>query len=226
MADGSLTVVGTGIAFGVHLTPQARVAIERADELFYLLAEPRRLKQSFRSAQRELALAAPPLRESVGHGERHTREWSTKYSAPFGMDKNVCAAFYRHPGVFASPSARPSAAHVAEGFPGHAACGLGRGLPLRGPRGRPRRERLSELRGDRLPLAPAPLRHVGAADPVAGSHDRHHRRPLSPRAAHGFKPFSSTTSSSTTPSHTSRQSIYAGVAVPSRPCRHSRVHTR
>ena len=35
---GSLTVVGTGIQLGVHLTPEARVALEHADEVLYLLS--------------------------------------------------------------------------------------------------------------------------------------------------------------------------------------------
>src|SRR5207302_1880602 len=37
---GSLTVVGTGIDAASHLTPAARGAIEGADEVFYLLADP------------------------------------------------------------------------------------------------------------------------------------------------------------------------------------------
>ena len=37
---GSLTVVGTGIDVASHLTPAARGAIEGADEVLYLLADP------------------------------------------------------------------------------------------------------------------------------------------------------------------------------------------
>jgi precorrin-3B methylase len=36
---GSLTVVGTGIQLGVHLTPEARAAIEQADEVLYVVAD-------------------------------------------------------------------------------------------------------------------------------------------------------------------------------------------
>ena len=38
--SGSLTVVGTGIDVGGHLTPQARVAFAEADDAFYLVADP------------------------------------------------------------------------------------------------------------------------------------------------------------------------------------------
>ena len=40
MPPGSLTVVGTGIQLGTHLTPEARATIEKADVVLSLVTEP------------------------------------------------------------------------------------------------------------------------------------------------------------------------------------------
>jgi hypothetical protein len=107
--------VGTGIAFGVHLTPQARGAIERADEVFYLLAEHtaeawfKRLSANTHSLRRHYA---------VGRARRETYERMVEeILGAVRNDKNVCAAFYGHPGVFASPSHEAVRRARAEGFP-------------------------------------------------------------------------------------------------------------
>jgi precorrin-6B methylase 1 len=115
VSTGSLTVVGTGIAFGVHLTPQARRAIERADEVFYLLAEHtaeawfKRLNSSSQSLRRHYA---------VDRARRETYERMVEEVLDAVRNgKNVCAAFYGHPGVFASPSHEAVRRARAEGFP-------------------------------------------------------------------------------------------------------------
>jgi uncharacterized protein YabN with tetrapyrrole methylase and pyrophosphatase domain len=102
VASGSLTVVGTGIAFGVHLTPQAQVALERADDVFYLLAEPvgegwfKELNPNSHSLRRHYA---------VGRARAETYErMGEEILAAVRAGRNVCAAFYGHPGVFAAPS--------------------------------------------------------------------------------------------------------------------------
>jgi hypothetical protein len=112
---GSLTVVGTGIAFGVHVTPQARRAIERADEVFYLLAEHtaeawfKRLNANSHSLRRHYA---------VGRARRETYErMAEEILGAVRNGKHVCAAFYGHPGVFASPSHEAVRRARAEGFP-------------------------------------------------------------------------------------------------------------
>jgi len=59
---GSLTVVGTGIRFGLQTTPEARRAISRADMVLYLTTDPladawvRRLNSSTRSLARHYHL--------------------------------------------------------------------------------------------------------------------------------------------------------------------------
>jgi Tetrapyrrole (Corrin/Porphyrin) Methylases len=112
---GSLTVVGTGIAFGVHLTPQARRAIERADEVFYLLAE-----HTAEAWFKGLKAGSHSLRHhyAVGRARRETYERMVEEILdPVRNEKDVCAAFYGHPGVFASPSHEAVRRARAEGFP-------------------------------------------------------------------------------------------------------------
>jgi uncharacterized protein YabN with tetrapyrrole methylase and pyrophosphatase domain len=111
---GSLTVVGTGIAFGVHLTSQARVAIERADDVFYLLAEGvserwfTALNRNSHSLRHHYAVDRPRAKtyelmvEQIVEAVR--------------QGKNVCAAFYGHPGVFATPAHEAVRRARAEGF--------------------------------------------------------------------------------------------------------------
>jgi uncharacterized protein YabN with tetrapyrrole methylase and pyrophosphatase domain len=102
VATGSLTVVGTGIAFGVQLTPQARVAIERADDVFYLLAEP--------AAElwfKELSPGSHSLRHHYAVGRERAETYACMVEeilAAVRRERNVCAVFYGHPGVFASPA--------------------------------------------------------------------------------------------------------------------------
>jgi uncharacterized protein YabN with tetrapyrrole methylase and pyrophosphatase domain len=111
---GSLTVVGTGIGLGVHLTPEARLAIEGADELLHIASDPatsawlstlnpsnRRLNDLYRvGGPREEAYAAmvEVMLEAVRAGRR------------------VCAAFYGHPGVFVRPSHEAVRRAREEGF--------------------------------------------------------------------------------------------------------------
>jgi uncharacterized protein YabN with tetrapyrrole methylase and pyrophosphatase domain len=114
VANGSLTVVGTGIAFGVHLTPQARVAIERADEVFYLLAEPvgeewfQGLNANSHSLRHHYATGRP-------RRETYAR-MVDEILAAVRNGKTVCAAFYGHPGVFASPAHESVRRARDEGF--------------------------------------------------------------------------------------------------------------
>jgi precorrin-3B methylase len=115
VATGSLTVVGTGIAFGVQLTPQARVAIERADDVFYLLAEPA-AELWFKNVN--------PGSHSLRHHYAVGRERAETYAgmveeilAAVRRQRNVCAVFYGHPGVFASPSHEAVRRAREEGFP-------------------------------------------------------------------------------------------------------------
>lgn len=114
MSAGSLTVVGTGIQLGTQMTPEARLAIEKADVVLALVAEPvmeeavGRLNPNVRSLQQHYvvgesrAVAYEAMIEDI---LSHVRR---------GLA--VCAAFYGHPGVFVAPSHAAVRRAREEGF--------------------------------------------------------------------------------------------------------------
>jgi precorrin-6B methylase 1 len=96
---GSLTVVGTGIDAVSQLTPAARGAIEDADEVFYLLADPV-------AARRVESLN--PRASSLDHLYGPTKPRRDTYAEVVETivqavlaDVRVCAVLYGHPGAFA-----------------------------------------------------------------------------------------------------------------------------
>jgi uncharacterized protein YabN with tetrapyrrole methylase and pyrophosphatase domain len=102
VARGSLTVVGTGISMGVHLTPEARAAIDRSDEFVYLAADP---------VAEEWLRRLHPQSTSLGSAYRVGEPREDIYERivermlePVRAGGRVTAAFYGHPGVFVTPS--------------------------------------------------------------------------------------------------------------------------
>jgi uncharacterized protein YabN with tetrapyrrole methylase and pyrophosphatase domain len=111
---GALTIVGTGIAAGWHLTSESREALEGADLVLFLVAEP--------VAASWLSTLNPRSRSLA----RHYRPGATREEI-YGsiVDEileevraggNVCVAFYGHPAVFVRPSHDALRRAVEEGF--------------------------------------------------------------------------------------------------------------
>lgn len=102
MAAGALTVVGTGIRFALHLTPEARAAAESADELLYVATDP------YSAAWIEtLNGNAQSLNGLYRNGRRRAEIYEEMVETilePVRVGKLVCAAFYGHPGVFVRAS--------------------------------------------------------------------------------------------------------------------------
>lgn len=114
MSRGSLTVVGTGIQFASHLTPQARAEIEAADVVLALVTDP---------VTYSLLAALNPATRSLHGCYELGQDRSKAYDAMTGEilaevrdGKRVCAAFYGHPGIFVEPSHRSVALARAEGY--------------------------------------------------------------------------------------------------------------
>ena len=115
MTRGSLTVVGTGIQLGTHLTAETRAHLERADEVLHLVTEPatrawiERLNGRVRSlhplyrAGRDRAAIYEDIVETVLQAVRSGR--------------SVCLALYGHPGVFVEPGHDVVRRAREEGFP-------------------------------------------------------------------------------------------------------------
>jgi len=93
-------VVGCGIQFASHVTPQARACIERADKVFHLV-----------DAIAAISLAElNPSAEALDRFYVPARARETIYRAmvehvlkPVRAGKRVCFVSYGHPGVFADP---------------------------------------------------------------------------------------------------------------------------
>jgi uncharacterized protein YabN with tetrapyrrole methylase and pyrophosphatase domain len=102
VAAGSLTVVGTGIRTGVHLTPESRDAIDAADELLHLAADPLTDRWLL-----DLHPRSTSLRSEYHVGERREQIYERiveRLLAPVRDGLRVAAAFYGHPGVYVRPS--------------------------------------------------------------------------------------------------------------------------
>jgi uncharacterized protein YabN with tetrapyrrole methylase and pyrophosphatase domain len=99
---GALTIVGTGITLGVHVTPEARAAIARADEVLYLVAEP--AVAAWIEQVNPRARSLEPL-YALGDDRRaiYARIVAEVWER-VGAGGEVCLALYGHPGVFAYPA--------------------------------------------------------------------------------------------------------------------------
>lgn len=115
MSSGSLTVVGTGIQLGTQLTPEARSAIEHADVVLLLVAEP--IMQELLEQLNPRSRSLHELYE-VGESRADAYEAMTEAILRHVRDGlEVCAALYGHPGVFVAPSHEAVRRARAEGFP-------------------------------------------------------------------------------------------------------------
>jgi uncharacterized protein YabN with tetrapyrrole methylase and pyrophosphatase domain len=111
---GALTIVGTGIAAGSHLTAESREALEGADLVLFLVVEP--------VAASWLSTLNPRSRSL----SRHYRPGATREEIYASIvdeileevraGGNVCAAFYGHPAVFVRPSHDALRRAIEEGF--------------------------------------------------------------------------------------------------------------
>jgi uncharacterized protein YabN with tetrapyrrole methylase and pyrophosphatase domain len=99
---GSLTVVGIGITIGAHLTPEAGQAIERADELLYLAADP--VGSTWLASLHPNATSLEDLYEPGRDRSEIYDAMTDRLVERVRAGKHVCAAFYGHPGVFVRPS--------------------------------------------------------------------------------------------------------------------------
>jgi len=111
---GSLTVVGTGFLVAGQVTPESLASMRAADKLFFLVAEP-----ATRLWLENLLPAAEPLHEVFWEGRPRQEAYDEivdRLLASVRQGKDVCAAFYGHPGVFVYSSHEAVRRARAEGF--------------------------------------------------------------------------------------------------------------
>lgn len=115
MAQGALTVVGTGIRLITQLTPEARAAIEQADKVLYVSTGPlmvRWISQLHPGAENLEALY------HLGEPRRATYERIVDaVLAAVRGGARVCFVVYGHPGVVVYPAHEAIRRARAEGLP-------------------------------------------------------------------------------------------------------------
>jgi uncharacterized protein YabN with tetrapyrrole methylase and pyrophosphatase domain len=112
---GSLTVVGTGIQLASHLTFEARIALQHAQLVLCLVAEPatRAWLERLNPNTQSLNMLYELDRNRSGAYEAMTEEIARRVRE--GLE--VCAAFYGHPAVCAAPTHEALRRVRSEGFP-------------------------------------------------------------------------------------------------------------
>lgn len=114
---GSLVCVGVGMTLGSHITPLARSYIEKADVVFTALSDGimelwlARMNSDVRSFQQL-------YQEGKSRADTY-RQMVDAMLTEVRAGKQVCAAFYGHPGVFALPPHKAIALARAEGYAAH-----------------------------------------------------------------------------------------------------------
>jgi uncharacterized protein YabN with tetrapyrrole methylase and pyrophosphatase domain len=110
-----LTVVGTGIRVGAHVTAETIAAIKRAQQVFFLSADALSLHWL-----RELNPTAESLHGFYAVGKPRTQTYQDIVAyvlAAVRSGLDVCLAVYGHPGVFAFPTHESVRRARAEGYP-------------------------------------------------------------------------------------------------------------
>jgi len=111
---GRLSVVGTGIRLGGHLTVETRHLVRHADRVFAVLADPFSL-----DVLRELNSNVASLQVHYRRGRPRDESYERMITAvlePVRAGEHVCAAFYGHPGVFVWPAHESIRRARADGF--------------------------------------------------------------------------------------------------------------
>jgi len=111
---GSLVIVGTGLKAALHLTPEARGEISRAEHVFYLVSDPLSEKwiKLLRPSAKSLAFCY-----SVGRPRMAAyRQMVDTILASLRSGHAVCVAFYGHPGIAVLPSHEVLRQARREGF--------------------------------------------------------------------------------------------------------------
>ncbi|HEV8580339.1 MAG TPA: SAM-dependent methyltransferase [Thermoanaerobaculia bacterium] len=115
MAQGRLTVVGTGYNVAGQVTPETLSCLKQADRLFYLLSDP-----ATSSWIKSVSPAAESLHDCYRvnePGAEACERMVERILAAVRGGLNVCAAFYGHPAIFVPPGLQSLRRARQEGYP-------------------------------------------------------------------------------------------------------------
>ena len=111
---GTLVCVGVGMTLGSHLTPLARSHIETADVVFMAVSDAV-VELWLKQMNRDVRSLQQYYREGKSRAETY-RQMVDAMLVEVRAGKNVCGAFYGHPGVFALPPHEAIRRARREGF--------------------------------------------------------------------------------------------------------------
>jgi siroheme synthase len=120
--SGSLVCVGTGMTLGSHLSPLARSYIENADVVFVAVSDGI-VELWLMQMNRDVRSLQHFYREGKSRAKTY-REMVEAMLVEVRSGKNVCGAFYGHPGVFALPPHEAIRRARREGFSAHMEPGI------------------------------------------------------------------------------------------------------
>lgn len=96
---GSLVNVGLGMTLGSHITPLSRSYIENADVVF-VAASNNLVEQWVQSMNDNVHSLQPYYQEGIPRSQTY-KKWVSLILDEVRAGRQVCGAFYGHPGVFA-----------------------------------------------------------------------------------------------------------------------------
>ena len=111
---GSLVCVGLGMMLGAPIGPRARSHIEQSDVVFVAVSDPL-VELWLQQMHRDVRSLQPHYAEGKSRHETY-REMVEAMLAEVHAGKQVCGAFYGHPGVFAQVAHDAIAQARREGF--------------------------------------------------------------------------------------------------------------
>ena len=114
---GSLSCVGVGMMLGAHIGPRARATIEQADVVFGAVSDPL-VELWLQQMHGDVRSLQPYYAEGKSRHDTY-REMIEAMLAEVRAGRQVCGAFYGHPGVFARVPHKAIAQARAEGFEAH-----------------------------------------------------------------------------------------------------------
>jgi uncharacterized protein YabN with tetrapyrrole methylase and pyrophosphatase domain len=121
-SSGSLVCVGVGMTLGSHITPLARSHIEQADVVFAVMSDGV-VEKWIEEMHADVRSLQPLYREGKSRMQTY-REMVETMLLEVRAGKNVCGAFYGHPGVFAWPPHTAIEIARKEGFRAHMEPGI------------------------------------------------------------------------------------------------------
>ena len=119
---GSLVCVGIGMTLGSHITPLARSYIEKSDVVFAAVSDG--IVELWLSEMHPDVRSLQPYYSEGKSRMRTYRQMVDAMLTEVRAGKNVCAAFYGHPGVFAWSPHKAIEIARKEGYPAHMEPGI------------------------------------------------------------------------------------------------------